>query len=410
MPDLTITLIHGTFARGAPWTQEGSPLWKDLQNRFKCSALIDRFDWSGDNTMIARVEAASELARHLDELKARFPSAKQYLVAHSHGGNVALYATEQTQVYGVACMATPFLHASPRDPALLGVSPIQRGLFGIACLLMYISSFVWTFRFIPWIISLLLIVLFSNIAAALASGVLGHASQTSVAFADMVTARVPQNTSFCVFRVAGDEASLSLGSGQLMAWVAIRLYDKLSRTKQLNFLVNPLRKIKIPKMYWYLPVVSVVLAFSSSLFTKNNPTLASVLFVYCYIGLSLSVILFLSIKTTFLDNVLFGMAYVLMGVAAPIGIILFGLLPPKIIFGERPRFWSIFRWIIGIGYFVTLAIYTEVTPTGGPWTVYQFDQDPDRGLDCKTQLAHSVYNHPKVRAKLVEWLAECASV
>jgi pimeloyl-ACP methyl ester carboxylesterase len=145
VPELTVTLIHGTFARGALWTKEGSPLWTDLQKRFKCSALIDSFDWSGDNTVFARRTAGDELAAQLDELKQRFPSAKQYLVAHSHGGNVALYAAERTLIHGIACLATPFLHASPRDPSLIGISPIQRGLFGIACLFMYIASFVWNF-------------------------------------------------------------------------------------------------------------------------------------------------------------------------------------------------------------------------------------------------------------------------
>jgi hypothetical protein len=55
VPELTVTLIHGTFAKGALWTKEGSPLWRDLQNRFGCSALIDRFDWSGDNTVFGRL-------------------------------------------------------------------------------------------------------------------------------------------------------------------------------------------------------------------------------------------------------------------------------------------------------------------------------------------------------------------
>ena len=110
MPELTVTLIHGTGARGAPWTQRGSPLWRDLQTRFG-AAVIDRFDWSGDNNSFARLGAGAELAKHLENLKQRHASARHYLVAHSHGGNVALYAAARTKVDGIVCLATPFIHA-----------------------------------------------------------------------------------------------------------------------------------------------------------------------------------------------------------------------------------------------------------------------------------------------------------
>jgi hypothetical protein len=65
MPDLIVTLVHGTGATGAPWTQKDALLWQALEERFKDSATIDRFDWSGDNTAFGRLKAGAELAEHV---------------------------------------------------------------------------------------------------------------------------------------------------------------------------------------------------------------------------------------------------------------------------------------------------------------------------------------------------------
>ena len=66
MVTLTVTLVHGTWAPGAPWTQEGSPLWRELKARFGDSVAVDRFDWSGDNNRIARLEGGISSARHAE--------------------------------------------------------------------------------------------------------------------------------------------------------------------------------------------------------------------------------------------------------------------------------------------------------------------------------------------------------
>ena len=69
--------------------------------------------WSGANTNRARLRAAASLHESLIAKKREFPLARHFVIGHSHGGNVALYALNLTTsadlVSGVICLATPFL-------------------------------------------------------------------------------------------------------------------------------------------------------------------------------------------------------------------------------------------------------------------------------------------------------------
>jgi hypothetical protein len=109
---LAIALVHGTFAPGAPWTQPGSALrrlWPATPER---PVTFDAPQWSGDNSHEARVTAAAELASHLRKRPA------QLVIAHSHGGNVALNAlasNADSRTRALVCLNTPFLHCQPRS-------------------------------------------------------------------------------------------------------------------------------------------------------------------------------------------------------------------------------------------------------------------------------------------------------
>lgn len=123
-----VTLVHGTFARHAPWMQD-TP--KKVEEGALCSALrgiegtaIRRFCWSGGNSHSARLQAGHDLAIYMQDVKKQFPDdARHFIIAHSHGGNVALYAMEHEgptgkklgeDVTGVITLATPFLTLTKR--------------------------------------------------------------------------------------------------------------------------------------------------------------------------------------------------------------------------------------------------------------------------------------------------------
>jgi hypothetical protein len=114
---LRCVLIHGTWAPNAPWTESNSEISQSLRCLAGGSVHLSKFVWSGANDQQARERAADVLAAALAELAAQNTSASILLVAHSHGGNVAMQAVRGipiAQQAGVICMATPFFHVRAR--------------------------------------------------------------------------------------------------------------------------------------------------------------------------------------------------------------------------------------------------------------------------------------------------------
>jgi hypothetical protein len=113
----TFILVHGTFARGASWTNDDSLLVRKLRQRFPHARIVP-FLWSGKNAHSERIGAAEELAKAI-EVEAARTKAPLFLIAHSHGGNVCLYASRYSRapVTGIVCLATPFIDARPRNLA-----------------------------------------------------------------------------------------------------------------------------------------------------------------------------------------------------------------------------------------------------------------------------------------------------
>jgi hypothetical protein len=137
-PRFVITTVHGTWARNASWVLPDSRLglWLRLQLQ---PAHIAPFRWSGRNSVKAREEASLALQDHLRAYRARYPNARHAVVAHSHGGNVALAALADRELasgtLGVVTLGTPFLSArtvSP-EPLLTYADAIVASIFsGVA--------------------------------------------------------------------------------------------------------------------------------------------------------------------------------------------------------------------------------------------------------------------------------------
>src|SRR5262245_18517223 len=118
-----IVLVHGTFGRGillrrkeALWSQAGSPLRSMLTSVFPQSTVVIPFNWSGCNSSRARVVASERLSKRLDDLTREYPGANVHFVAHSHGGNIAMYCLRErpSRVVSLICLSTPFLHVRER--------------------------------------------------------------------------------------------------------------------------------------------------------------------------------------------------------------------------------------------------------------------------------------------------------
>jgi hypothetical protein len=99
-------------------------LWEGLQpNPGKPKALpgttlFSRFCWTGSNSHTARLRAGEDLKKHLRGLTDKFRNARHFVVGHSHGGNVMLYAMKDealaNRVTGLVTLATPFISVRER--------------------------------------------------------------------------------------------------------------------------------------------------------------------------------------------------------------------------------------------------------------------------------------------------------
>jgi hypothetical protein len=134
--DVVVTLVHGTWAHGAAWTQPNSPFCKQLTEelhfRGVAKVTFPPFKWSGGNTHLDRRLASIQLRKHLRRQLRTEPAARHYVVAHSHGGNVTLRAVRNSpalcqKVSGIAAIATPFLTFRQRSLRLALLRPALQG-------------------------------------------------------------------------------------------------------------------------------------------------------------------------------------------------------------------------------------------------------------------------------------------
>lgn len=141
---VVVHLVHGTWPRGGflpskfprlhallaakfpsqfpsstPWFEEGSDFRRAVGSGIP-GIQWDPFPWSGENREADRRAAAAKFASKLRNAISTARDACHVVVAHSHGGNVALWAIGQldehecSRVAGLATMGTPFLHFAPR--------------------------------------------------------------------------------------------------------------------------------------------------------------------------------------------------------------------------------------------------------------------------------------------------------
>lgn len=139
---VAITLVHGTFARpqtlnesnakNRSWIQCDSAFCNELKNELQSrsiTSVLEPFLWSGDNSLSARDTASDHLAHFLIEQANKYPEYAQVVIAHSHGGNIALRAlkrlTDRGDQITLVSLATPFLSVIEAPLALKRFSEIR---------------------------------------------------------------------------------------------------------------------------------------------------------------------------------------------------------------------------------------------------------------------------------------------
>jgi hypothetical protein len=226
-----VTLVHGTFARGSEWTKPHSVIRKKIGEKLGERIHISVFKWSGLNSFGARKNAAKKLAVHLTEVAADH-SVPQFVIAHSHGGNVALDALSIVGTLDptirLICLSTPFLIASRVSipPLLKRVPLIIHAFLGLAMpfLFTYWVTRLEIFRSLSASagtaeVAKFIIFLISVIVCGFLSIILNG---RAIRFFDQIKCDIsrvsPKSDDVLIFRQPGDEASALLSAAHFAGW------------------------------------------------------------------------------------------------------------------------------------------------------------------------------------------------
>lgn len=119
-------LVHGTWARNAPWATAGASLPSKLRDEWPHPGIF-AFKWRGLNRLTERLRASEELQEAIRRLKEQFTGRQIIVIGHSHGGNIVAWATTQIEIDAAVYLNTPFLRVLELEP--LSVSSFRA--FGV---------------------------------------------------------------------------------------------------------------------------------------------------------------------------------------------------------------------------------------------------------------------------------------
>ncbi|QBR00496.1 esterase/lipase family protein [Paraburkholderia pallida] len=113
VPNIQFILVHGTFATNAPWMADSSALVRSLRTEFGDDVAVTPFNWDGKNSFASRKSAERELINLIEEMSIDRASPWIVIIAHSHGGNIALRAVSRlrkpTHILALITLGTPFI-------------------------------------------------------------------------------------------------------------------------------------------------------------------------------------------------------------------------------------------------------------------------------------------------------------
>lgn len=93
-----VILIPGTFSKNSSWYKPGGKFYDYLKKSSEQNnKKLIHFEWSTDNTHKARKQGGIELANLMAHSK---PEDKFTLIGYSHGGNVAIIASQELKNLG----------------------------------------------------------------------------------------------------------------------------------------------------------------------------------------------------------------------------------------------------------------------------------------------------------------------
>ena len=384
-----IILVHGTWARGffasdnareftekplrggGRWFDDGSEFRRALELALRdepVEHVIRSLLWSGGNSVYARDAAALRLADELEKDLAH-PGATPVVIAHSHGGNVALRALRHLRSdpsrIRVVTLATPFIRVFVREPLKLSGTVwllIWGAIFAVvftlvtACILFSSTALAWHTSTTSTYVLLLIGAVFASIVSLLLARQLNATFVRARAGPDQDTRAVDvqQAASYpsirsriLVIRGVDDEASLALAAGSIGS--------RLSSLVLANV---------IPELYTAGLAAIFLLVMLLNLDEQRGVFLEMTVGIGCSLG-----------------------AFVFLGLPGVF----------KSAFGKE---------------FLTTAFVCEIAADSTPDTqgsLHVVTLSPSTPA-ARRQLRHGIYNHPECVNEIVRWLRKIGNV
>lgn len=226
-PTAIVILVHGTFAKKAPWTFPPAPMTQSLKQDIGNGLLVVPHAWSGRNSFSARRKGALGLLKMVRRLSRAHPDVPLFLIGHSHGGSIC-YTVSGSRggrqlVDGITTLSTPF---------------IQIGSLEIS----------GTLKTNVWIATFLASMIICMMMFAIARAVLGFPADlafifsviTSLTLASMAARRsllrwkrfARRHSSahydrarMLILRTSADEAGWVIGLAGMMSWIANHVHQ-----------------------------------------------------------------------------------------------------------------------------------------------------------------------------------------
>lgn len=412
-PRAIVWLVHGTFAEKAPWTMPGHMFHMGLSTRFPDIA-IRRFEWSGKNDVYAREMAAQDLVKHVKGLARLHPGKPQYVIAHSHGGNIALMTSHRlgatAGLAGLACISTPFILARLQDRKLWTIKNLTDAFFALAIAIVIPIVLLSGGSWLVLLAALTACVFIGNgLGAFFYGGLQGVAgSFAGNLVASMQVPCGPRN--MLILRVPGDEASLALGFSQFLSWASSRLFERLSddiasttRTGLLwSSAVLGIKKAPLPKWYraFARAMITVALLALAVAVLPSTPDETMGLIVAA--PLTLLMVVYLALRTTWYHRYFFAFAFTML--------LLFSSVAKVFWIGTNPREAlcrdANLRGPKGILFGLLLALLLDIDIEASPKGSSTVTLVPPSSGHEVNKFRHSAYDNEAVQYALFNWLAQ----
>lgn len=398
----------------APWTTDASTLCRSLRDSLGPSVVFRRFRWSGRNSHTARLSAAGRLRDYLEEGLLESPEATHIVVAHSHGGNVALMAVEDSnlceRIAGVACLATPFISVRERDIGRDLWASIRKASLVLLASVAITLSFLFLGPLRDNLETFLKFLGLAAVAYCLLFSVFvllrRRAREHATRLCRELTPRLPEKDHLLIVRSPADEASGALAIFQFLSQLTVRLF-LFSESLYVNatHLIHQPRKL-LPVGFSALAVSlafyfiwAVLDQFHAAFWLQMLAIAGFMCFLLVFDG---AILLVLSV----LVQKLVGMISPWTRPENPVLLSLSGLLSAML--------WLViallslllvipFGWQAAVAN-ILLDVTAENTPPGS-WEIHLIEPPTSEELGGAVPPSmHSVYENPRVQRKLAEWI------